>query len=158
LADQPHPIAQGAGREDRLRRTLDVEVDEFAVDVPTSVPRIRCTHAIPSGVEVKAWLNTCVGGYAHFTASTTTSTGLSCRTNRLASRTRSRAARPPVLPLRYLSQRFPSVPTYQVSAFGTKDVEISREISVWGVYFYDGGVLTGGKIVGLFARAVRGGF
>jgi hypothetical protein len=30
--------------------------------------------------------------------------------------------------LRYLSQRFPSVPAYQVSAHGTKDVEVSKAI------------------------------
>jgi predicted AAA+ superfamily ATPase len=34
----------------------------------------------------------------------------------------------PAPALRYLSQRFPSVPAYQVSAFGTKDVEVSRAI------------------------------
>ena len=31
-------------------------------------------------------------------------------------------------PLRYLSDRFPSVPAYQVAAFGTKDVEVSKRI------------------------------
>jgi predicted AAA+ superfamily ATPase len=33
-------------------------------------------------------------------------------------------------PLRYLSRRFPSVPAYQVSAFGTKDVQVSKEIRI----------------------------
>lgn len=30
--------------------------------------------------------------------------------------------------LRYLSQRFPAVPAYQVSARGTKDVEVSKDV------------------------------
>lgn len=31
-------------------------------------------------------------------------------------------------PLRYLVERFPSVPAYQVSAFGSKDVQVSRHV------------------------------